>query len=368
MTERLLVFRTGHLGDMIVALPALWAIRRQWPGAHLTLLSDAHPGSQAVLGSEIFRGAGLFDAFEHYDVPAPGARGFRTAVERVRLLMRLRGAGFATLFYLAPSIRTPEQVERDRRFFKAAGLQKIYGIDHFPPVPYGSKAPLPAAGHEADLLLARLRADGLEMPAAGQGSLELGLGPTEARAVDAWLAALPGDGERRWIGLGPASKMPSKRWPLERFREVVAALVARHDVWPVIFGGPEEKATVAPLLAAWGRGFNAAGALGLREAASALKRCALFLGNDSGAMHLAAAAGVPCVAVFSSRDWPGAWYPYGVEQRVFRSAIDCEGCYLEECLERRNECLDRVSVDEVLLACEGLLAQPARRAAAGAER
>lgn len=355
MSERLLVFRTGHLGDMIVSLPALWAIRKQWPSAHLTLLSDVHPGSSVVLGSEIFRGAALFDAFVHYDAPTAGARGWRTAVERVRLLMRLRGGGYGTLFYLAPSIRTREQVERDRRFFKAAGVQTIYGIDHFPPVPYGSKAPLPAAGHEADLLLARLRADGLDVPAPGQGSLELGLGAAELQAVEQWLATLPGDGGRRWIGIGPASKMPSKRWPLERFRDVVARLIARHDVWPVIFGGPEERATVAPLLAAWGRGFNAAGALGLRAAAFALKRCALFLGNDSGAMHLAAAGGVPCVAVFSSRDWPGAWYPYGVEQRVFRSAIDCEGCYLEECLERRNECLDRISADEVQAACEGLL-------------
>jgi ADP-heptose:LPS heptosyltransferase len=72
-------------------------------------------------------------------------------------------------------------------------------------------------------------------------------------------------------------------------------------------------------------------------------------------MHLAAAAGTPCVAVFSARDWPGAWYPYGVEQRVFRTAIECEGCYLNECVARQNECLSRISVEQVLAGCEGLL-------------
>jgi ADP-heptose:LPS heptosyltransferase len=93
----------------------------------------------------------------------------------------------------------------------------------------------------------------------------------------------------------------------------------------------------------------------VRGAALALGKCVLFLGNDSGAMHLAAAAGTPCVAIFSSRDWPGAWYPYGVEQRVFRSEIECEGCYLVECIERQNECLRRISADDVYAACANLL-------------
>src|SRR2546426_5893198 len=66
--ERMLVFRMGQLGDMMVSLPAMWAIRRQWPDASLTLLCDVHPGRNYVLGSELFRGAGLFDNFEHYEV------------------------------------------------------------------------------------------------------------------------------------------------------------------------------------------------------------------------------------------------------------------------------------------------------------
>jgi ADP-heptose:LPS heptosyltransferase len=72
-------------------------------------------------------------------------------------------------------------------------------------------------------------------------------------------------------------------------------------------------------------------------------------------MHLAACAQIPCVAIFSSRDWPGAWYPYNVEARVFRSDIECEGCYLVECVERQNECLKRISVEQVLSACREML-------------
>ena len=87
----------------------------------------------------------------------------------------------------------------------------------------------------------------------------------------------------------------------------------------------------------------------------ALKDCALYVGNDTGTMHLAAAAGTACVALFSARDWPGAWYPYGVPQRVFRTALECEGCYLVACAERGNECLTRIGVGEVIDGCTDLL-------------
>lgn len=229
-------------------------------------------------------------------------------------------------------------------------------MNYFPPVPYGDTTrPMPMAGHEADLLLARLKFDGVHVPGPGRGCLDLGLGSTEEHEVADWLRSQCSDGGRTWIGIGPGSKMPAKRWDLSRFTEVVRGLIKEFDVWPVVFGGPEDAKIAQDLLSSWGRGFNAAGELSVRGAASALGKCVLFLGNDSGTMHLAAAAGTPCVAIFSSRDWPGAWYPYGVEQRVFRSEIECEGCYLVECVERQNECLRRITADDVLSACAELL-------------
>jgi heptosyltransferase III len=86
-----------------------------------------------------------------------------------------------------------------------------------------------------------------------------------------------------------------------------------------------------------------------------MKHCELFIGNDTGTMHMAAAVGLPCVAIFSSRERPGLWYPPGEGHRVFRSAIDCEGCGLVECIELGNECLKRISVEEVLSACREML-------------
>jgi ADP-heptose:LPS heptosyltransferase len=190
--------------------------------------------------------------------------------------------------------------------------------------------------------------------------MDLGLGGREERAVAEWLRGLPSDGGRAWVGVGPGSKMPAKVWPEERFRQVVHALIGDRDVWPVAFGGPEDREKAERLIAAWGRGYNAAGALSLRPAAAALRRCAVYLGNDTGPMHLAAAVGTPCVAVFSSRDWPGAWHPYGSGHQVFRTEIDCDGCLLLDCVERRMECIRAVSADAVLEACREMLLRPAR--------
>lgn len=356
---RVLIFRVGQLGDMIVTLPALWAVRRHWPGAKLTLLCDMNPDRNYVLGSDVLGPTGLFDRVELYSAPSEKRGRVGMLASRLRLLTRLRGQRYDALIYLAPSIRKRDQVRRDVAFFRAAGIGRIYGAVHFPPVPVKKPGQALEMGpQEADLLLARIAADGIPVPPPNTGSLDLRLGAREAEAVAQWRRTMGPDGGRAWAGVGPGSKMPAKRWPLDRFGDVVATLIARHDFWPVVFGGPEDRADGDALVARWGRGFNAAGALDVRAASMALRDCVLYVGNDTGTMHLAAAAGTPCVAIFSARDWPGAWYPYGVAKRVFRVPLDCEGCYLAECVERNNECLVRISVDEVVVGCEEVLSTP----------
>ncbi len=351
--KSVLVFRIGQLGDTIVALPAMWAAKKHFPKAKFTLLCDRHPGKPRVLAADLLRGAGLFERFKSYVVAeSASARAWQMAV----LWLRLRRRRFNALVYLAPSTRTTAQVARDRKFFSAAGVSKFYGMNGFVELPIKvSGEPLAVTAAESDLLLKRLAADGIDIPAPGKGSLSLLLGAAEQTEVDFWLTNKEGDGGRVWLGIGPGSKMPAKRWPEDRFREVVMRLIAERDVWPVVFGGPEDAAMAQRLIAAWGRGYNAAGGLSLRGAAAALKRCRLYLGNDTGTMHLAATACVPCVAVFSSREWPGMWFPYGVPQKVFRSQIECEGCALMECVEKQNECLLRIQTSEVFAACEMLL-------------
>jgi heptosyltransferase-3 len=118
--------------------------------------------------------------------------------------------------------------------------------------------------------------------------------PDDARA-----AALMGQGPV--IGLGPTANWAGKIWPPERFVDTFNQLAAtRPGLRAAIFAGPgpAETALAAPVLAALPTALNFVGTLTLAEAAAALRRCALFIGNDSGLMHLAAAAGAPTLGLF----------------------------------------------------------------------
>jgi ADP-heptose:LPS heptosyltransferase len=352
--KSVLIYRIGSLGDTLVALPALWAIREHFKHARITLLFDYHPGKRNVLASDLLSGSGVVDEFMRYRVDPTRKGKLLAPLHLAKLVLSLRRRRFDALVYLPPSGRNPPQVERDRRFFgRLAGIRNIIGMDvdlRYPSRP----APGVMIPHEADQLLSHI-ANGIPVPSPGQGRMDLALTPKDDEPVKAWLSRLDTDGGRPWVGVGPGSRMLAKIWPRERFRDVLRDLIARFDVWPVIFGGPEDRAVGQWLIDQLGHGYVAAGELGLRPSASALSRCRLYLGNDTGTMHMAAAVGVPCVAIFSARTWPGMWFPYGPHHRPFQADIDCVGCMLFECVERRMECVMRISVEQVRDACVEIL-------------
>jgi ADP-heptose:LPS heptosyltransferase len=77
-----------------------------------------------------------------------------------------------------------------------------------------------------------------------------------------------------------------------------------------------------------------------------MKLATLFVGNDSGPMHMAASVGVPCVVAFSARDYPVKWYPSGSKNVIFRKDVACSPCINEVCTNN-NLCLDLISIDEL---------------------
>src|SRR5262249_22067443 len=136
------------------------------------------------------------------------------------------------------------------------------------------------------------------------------LQPTAAatRRADTLLAGLAPD--RPLIALGPGSKMPAKRWFLPRFVEVCRRIVAQHErAALLVLGGAEDRELGAELERALGAEHlrNLAGQTDIIESAALLARSCLYLGNDTGTMHLAASMGVPCVAIFTSRDNRDTW-------------------------------------------------------------
>jgi heptosyltransferase III len=148
-------------------------------------------------------------------------------------------------------------------------------------------------GHRLSHLGALLGLDPPPLPVAWFNAAD------RARAA----ALLPGEG--RWIALGPTANWDRKVWPAERFTALFRALTAPGaplaGARAAILGGPgpQERAMAAPVLTALGdRAVDLVGTLSLPEVAAVLARCALFIGNDSGLMHLSAATGTPTLGLF----------------------------------------------------------------------
>lgn len=346
----MLIFRVGHLGDTVVALPAFWAIRDSFPKAHITLLSNRHVVSGRVSPDHVMPRERLIDDYLNY----PSNDGGRHLISMFRLWLTLRRRNFDTLVYLAPRLKLPQDVRRDLQFFRLAGIRTVIGNHGFDPLPRREgNQPLPQLQHEAGHLLHRLSLSGIPVPPAQEGDPELALTGEEFSAAEEWLRAnIPNRSQwDRLVGFGPGSKWPSKIWPEDRFLQIGRSLIEERNIFPIIFGGPEDRDIGSRLIAAWGRGANASGALPVRHAAAALSNCKLYVGNDTGTMHLAAAVGTRCVVPMSAQDWPGRWTPCGPGHRVFRRQVSCEGCLLEVCHLEGLRCLTTISTTEIEDAC-----------------
>ena len=340
--RRIAVFRIGHLGDMVVAMPALWTVRRRFPDAHILFLNQEHDKGRLAQGLDVIRPGSVYDSILGYRLGSEGV----SKMDAVRALVKLRLARIDMLVYI-PADRSPAQIRRDRLFFRLAGVKRIVGMAGYAEAdnrPEGR--PLPTLRHETDQILGNMARDGVSPDVDPHALMGLGITDEERAEALAWLEANGVDPSRPIVGIGPGSKMSAKLWPVERFVEVARALDAEFSPTFVAFGSAAERATCQGIVDAVGKGVNAAGDRTIRGSAAVFERCALYLGNDTGTMHLAASAGVRCVAIFSARDWPGRWYPYGKGHVVHRVAVPCEGCMLETC-DRGNLCLTEIGADRV---------------------
>jgi len=352
--RRIAIFRMVHLGDTVIALPALWTVRRRFPNARILYLTQEHQAGKLAQGTEVLRPGTVYDELVTYRL---GSK-----VEILRTLLKLRLARIDTLVYI-PSYRTPAQLARDEKFFRLAGVRRIIGMQGYRETDYRPKgSPLPTVRHEADILLSHLAKDGVQVDLPPSELRHMGLSDEERTFACEWLRGQGVDLGRPVIGIGPGSKMTSKLWPIDRFIEIVRGLDAEFSPTFIVFGGPAEQDVCQQVADAAQVAVNSAGKLTVRQSTAVFEYCQLYLGNDTGTMHLAASAGVPCVAVFSARDWPGRWYPFGEGHAVHRFTTPCEGCLLEVC-DRANLCLTSIAVAPVLESAQRLLrnrlAQPA---------
>jgi ADP-heptose:LPS heptosyltransferase len=164
------------------------------------------------------------------------------------------------------------------------------------------------------------------------------------------------------------TKVQSKDWGRDNWRELLTRLARSFPGRALLLAGSAEESDASDFAAAdWQRSgggpvVNLCGRLTPRESAAAFARARLFIGHDSGPMHLAAAVGTPCVAIFAARNIPRQWFPYGPAHRILYHRVECAGCGLETCIEQQKKCILSITTDEVLAAIHSAMNDvPAQR-------
>jgi heptosyltransferase III len=340
--QKVLIYRLGSLGDMVVALPCFHLIERRFPNAERVLLTNYPVHAKAPAAEAVLADSGLVHRYMEYKV------GTRNVGDLLGLAWQIRRFSPDVLIYLMP-IRPAKNIARDRRFFRlAAGVGKIIGLPGEDELKHRFD---PAAGRfepEASRLARSLRKLGdADIDDPANWDLRLSIEEIGAAAI-----ALGPLMRRKFIACGPGTKMQAKDWGQDNWRELINHLHSYYPEHGLVMVGAEEDCDLGDYVA-WnwdGPRANFCGKLTPRESAAVLAHAQVFIGPDSGPMHLAACAGVPCVIAFSARGLPGIWFPHGRQHQVVYHQTSCYGCNLETCTAQARRCLTSITVTEMATA------------------
>jgi lipopolysaccharide heptosyltransferase III len=307
--QAIVIFRLGSMGDIIVSLPCFHAIARRFPSAKRVVLTNAPLSGLAAPIDLILGGSGLIDETVFY---SPDKRALPDAR---RISGQLRALGARTLIYLTER-NNLFQVYRDLAFFRLSGFSRIVGAPMTRNRVHARRDRTTGElEFEAERLSRCMSAFG-PIDLNNRESWDLRLTDDEIAAADRCLQPLE---ERPFVAINPGGKEETKDWGDRNWSTLLSALSARYrELALVIVGAGPERQRFDQLGASWsGRMINAAGTLLPRESAALLRRAVAFIGHDSGPMHLAACAGIRCLALFgASNSRAHTWYPYGQGHRV----------------------------------------------------
>jgi heptosyltransferase-3 len=345
--RKVLIYRLGSLGDTVVALPCFHLVARSFPEAERRVLTNVPVDSRAPALSSVLDGSGLVHSYFSYPI---GTR----AVDRLARLRRGIGNWRPDVVVYLTARASLAQVLRDVLFFRAAGVRKIVGLPWSRDIRTNRWIPHDGGYFEPEASrLARALSPLGDARLAEPANWDLILTDAEKSKADEVL----GLGRTPFLACSVGTKVEVKDWGVPRWRELLSRLGRRYRTLPLVMVGSSEEAHLSEAAArGWsGHVLNLCGRLTPRETAAVLARSVAFIGHDSGPMHLAAAAGVPCTAVFSARAHPRIWYPWGDDHRVVQHSVPCQGCRLEKCVSNQKKCINSITVDEVEMAARAML-------------
>ncbi len=324
--QRVLVFRVGALGDGVCALPALAALRANFPAAKIDLLTRTGGDAGRVsLGQLVapgvvdevldFQPGAIWSLARHlrrrrYDLFIELSQAHGRFLDQLRHLFWARWVGFPSAFGW--------EITATRFFRQHQERHRVFS-------------------DERTRLLTMLGRHGLVVPTIP--AFPLAISSADEVFVENLLARHHLTDANRNVALVVGAQRAQNRWPLAYFARVAAWLL-ENDFRVLLVGGPDD-ARLAGQLPAHPNLHCFAGQCTPLQSAVFLRHCRLCVANDTGAMHLAYAVGTPVVALFSARDYAGLWFPPLVGNPVLRTEnAPCSPCLSERC--PNNRCLQAI--------------------------
>lgn len=316
---RLLIRATNWVGDAIMALPALRAVRARFPEAHVAVLALPYV-------AQIYQGQGIADELISYD--RKGTHAGMGGREKLAAELKAKKFNAALLLqnafdaaWIAWRAGIPQRIGYNR---DARGLLLTKAIA----LPKPGEIP----AHEKFYYLELLRRAGWLDALPDVPVISLRIAPNDAQRAEEKVRAggVSTGAMRVAVGAG-ASYGSAKCWPPERFAQALNLMQRERNVEVILFGTPGEAAVSAAIQAGLAKpALDLTGKTEIAELPALLSRCHAFLGNDSGAMHVAAAVGLPVVAVFGPTD-PFGTAPVTPRATIVQERPYCSPCFLRRC-------------------------------------
>lgn len=347
-SRKVLIYRLGSLGDTVVALPSLHLVARVFPDAERRVLTNFPVSGKEAPLEAVVGASGLVHGYFRYPV---GSRNLR---ELWSLRQAISRWSPDVLVYLAAA-RGRLKAYRDASFFRICGIRNLIGVPYSKDLqelrkPDG-EVRFESEAHRLTRCINELGNVNLEH----SGSWDLCLNQAEERAADRLLGAeMPA-----FVAVSVGTKVNVKDWGVNKWSSFLSRVSSRYPGLGLVLVGASDEGARSDLVADdWnGPKRNLCGLTPPRISAAVLKRSVLFVGHDSGPMHLAAATGVSCVAIFSARNKPGEWFPAGTCHHVIYHQTDCYGCGLNQCIQQDKKCIETITVEEVFDAVCRMLDQ-----------
>lgn len=337
--QRILIYRLGSIGDTIVALPCLRFIRSAFPSAQITILTNRPVQTNAAPLASVLGNSGLFDEVLAYPIE------LREPGEITKLRDRIRAGRFDLLIHLTAARGFLRSV-RDYLFFRWCKIPEIVGL------------PL----RREDLRVARTRtglyeAESMRLARRLKNLGEVNL--SDPRSWDLELTAQERNQAKQllagaeiqcpFIALSLGTKFLVNDWTAENWKNLLTGLSGSYrDLSVIALGAEEEREKTNLVLSGCpGTVANFCGQTSPRVSAAILEKAAVFVGHDSGPLHLASAVGTPFVGIFSGRNPPGQWFPHGNGNRIVMAEKLCGACPVSDCRQINNKCILSITVNEV---------------------